>query len=419
VSSPPQAASAVVVDNVSKQFRLYRDRRTNVKEIVTARRRRSRYEAFTALDGVSLSVPRGTTFGLIGHNGSGKSTLLKLIAGIHQPTAGSIAIAGRVSAMLELGAGFHPELSGRDNIYLNGAILGMNKRQIDAAIDTIIDFSGLAEFVDTPVKVYSSGMYVRLGFSIAVHLDPEILVIDEIVAVGDEEFQRRCFDHLHELRKRGVTIIFVSHSLPLVRQLCDEVAWLDHGRLRAIGKPGEMVDSYLAEVNAAESSRLEAAGDGGPGAAQGRVGSGDVRVTRLEYLDGTGKAGPVAVAGQPLTVRMHFEVRKPVPAAVFGLGFNTENGVHVAGPNTASSGQPTYRLDRDGYIDYQLDPLPFAPGRYTVAVAVVDAAQVHVYDHEAEFADLRVQPGRGADVVGLLQLGGRWRQPEFDGEEAQ
>jgi lipopolysaccharide transport system ATP-binding protein len=417
VSTPPQAAPAVVVDNVSKQFRLYRDRRTNVKEIVTARRRRSRYEAFTALDGVSLSVPRGTTFGLIGHNGSGKSTLLKLIAGIHQPTAGSIAISGRVSAMLELGAGFHPELSGRDNIYLNGAILGMNKRQIDAAMDTIIDFSGLAEFIDTPVKVYSSGMYVRLGFSIAVHLDPEILVIDEIVAVGDEEFQRRCFEHLHELRKRGVTIIFVSHSLPLVRQLCDEVAWLDHGRLRALGKPGEMVDSYLAEVNAAESSRLEAAGDAS--AIEGRLGSGDVRVSRLEYLDATGKAGPVAVAGQPLTIRMHFEVKKPVPAAVFGLGFSTENGVHVAGPNTASAGQPTYRLDGDGYIDYQLDPLPFAPGRYTVAVAVVDAAQVHVYDHEAEFADLRVQPGRGADVVGLLQLGGRWRQPEFDGEEAQ
>jgi lipopolysaccharide transport system ATP-binding protein len=416
VSRPEQAAPAVVVDNVSKQFRLYRDRRTNVKEIVTQRRRRSRYEAFQALDGISLSVPRGTTFGLIGHNGSGKSTLLKLIAGIHQPTSGTIGIAGRVSAMLELGAGFHPELSGRDNIYLNGAILGMNKRQIDAAIDTIIDFSGLAEFIDTPVKVYSSGMYVRLGFSIAVHLDPEILVIDEIVAVGDEEFQRRCFEHLHELRKRGVTIIFVSHSLPLVRQLCDEVAWLDHGRLRALGKPGEMVDSYLAEVNAAESSRLDSEA-GRAGGGEARLGSGEVRVTRLEYLDAAGKPRPVGVAGSPLTIRMHFDVTEPVPAVIFGLGFSTENGVHLAGPNSATAGQPTYRLDRGGYIDYQLDPLPFAPGRYTVAVAVVDSDQVHVFDHQAEFADLRVQPGRGADVVGLMQLGGRWRQPEFDGEE--
>jgi ABC-2 type transport system ATP-binding protein/lipopolysaccharide transport system ATP-binding protein len=410
------AEPAIVVEGVGKSFRMYRDRRTNLKEIFTQRRRRSRYDTFQALDGVSLQVPRSSTFGLIGHNGSGKSTLLKLIAGIHQPTTGTVSARGRVSAMLELGAGFHPELSGRDNIYLNGAILGMSRRQIETAMDRIVAFSGIEEFIDTPVKVYSSGMYVRLGFSIAVNLDPEILVIDEIVAVGDEEFQRRCFEHLHELRRRGVTIIFVTHSMALVRQLCDDVAWLDHGRLRAVGKPGEVVDAYLAEVNAAETERLEQHPADGPVGTETRRGTGEVRITRLEYRDAAGRSRPVGLAGSPLTIRMHYEVREPVPAAIFGLGFHSENGVHVAGPNTAAAGEPPYRLECDGHIDYQLDPLPFAPGLYSVAVAVTDTSQLHVYDYQAEFADLRVQPGRGAEVVGLLQLAGRWRQLEPDRE---
>ncbi|HEY9472759.1 MAG TPA: ABC transporter ATP-binding protein [Mycobacteriales bacterium] len=408
---------AVVVTDVVKQFRLFKDRRTNLKEVLTQRHRRNRYDMFTALKGVSLDIPRGSTFGLIGHNGSGKSTLLKLIAGIHQPTSGSIEARGRISALLELGAGFHPELSGRDNVYLNGAILGMGRRQIDAAMDQIIEFSGIEEFIDTPVKVYSSGMYVRLGFSIAVNLNPEILVIDEIVAVGDEEFQRRCFDHLHELRRKGVTIIFVTHSMALVRQLCDQVAWLDHGTLRSVGSHGDVVDAYLAEVNAAESERLENQ-NGDTAVESGRSGTGEVRVTRLEYLDANGESRPVGVGGAPLTIRIHYEVREAVPTAVFGLGFHSENGVHIAGPNTFTAGETPYRLDEDGYIDYLLDPLPFAPGIYTVEVAVTDGSLHHVYDYQGRGAELRVQPGQGADIIGLMTISGRWRHPARDREEA-
>jgi hypothetical protein len=204
--------------------------------------------------------------------------------------------------------------------------------------------------------------------------------------------------------------------MALVRQLCDEVAWLDHGKLRALGKPGEVVDAYMAEVNAAESVRLEQQSPSGESAESGssgvgRVGSGDVRVTRLEYLDATGRPRRVGVAGSALTIRMHYEVREPVPAGVFGLGFHGENGVHVAGPNTAAAGQPPYVLDKDGYVDYELDPLPFAPGLYSIEVAVTDGTLLHVYDYQAGFSDLRVQPGRGAEVVGLVQLGGRWREP--------
>lgn len=411
---------AIVVNDVAKRFKLYKDRRTNLKEVFTQRRRHNRFDEFWALKGVSLEIPRGSTFGLIGHNGSGKSTLLKLIAGIHQPNRGTIQANGRISALLELGAGFHPELSGRDNIYLNGAILGMTRKQIDAALDRIVEFSGIEEFIDTPVKVYSSGMYVRLGFSIAVNLDPEILVVDEIVAVGDEEFQRRCFEHLHELHKRGVTIVFVTHSMPLVRQLCDRVAWLDHGRLKMLGGPGEVVDAYLAEINAAESERLEQADQAHAGTAEDsrRRGS-QVRIDRLEFLDATGTPRPVGVVGQPLTIRVHYEVREPVPQAVFGLGFHSENGTHVAGPNTRAAGLPPYRLDHDGYVDYHLDPLPFAPGVYSIDVAIVDGAMLRTYDYSGQAAELRVQPGPGTDVIGLVLLDGRWRLPERDKEEVR
>ena len=257
---------------------------------------------FRALDDISLNVPAGSTYGLIGSNGSGKSTLLKLMANIHRPTSGSITHAGRISALLELGAGFHPELSGRDNVYLNGSILGMTRKQVDAAMDAIIDFSGIEEFIDTPVKVYSSGMYVRLGFSIAVNLDPEILIIDEIIAVGDEEFQRRCFDYLYELRKRGVTIIFVSHSLPLVQTLCDRAAWIEKGVLRAEGSALEVVDEYIATVNKAERVRLDSEGHGRADGDLERRGGGEATVTAVTFIGSDGEPTLAATAGERLTV---------------------------------------------------------------------------------------------------------------------
>ena len=406
---------AVVVADAAKKFRLYRDRRTNLKEAVTAWRRRSRHEDFWALRGVSLTIPRGSTYGLIGPNGSGKSTLLKLIAGIHRPTSGTITSHGRISAMLELGAGFHPELSGRDNVYLNGAILGMTRRQISEAMDAIVEFSGLGDFVDAPVKVYSSGMYVRLGFSIAVNLDPEILIVDEIVAVGDEEFQRRCFDHLYELRRRGVTIVFVSHSLPLVQTLCDRAAWLDHGRLRAEGAARDVVDAYLAEVNQAESRRLEGS-DAARSSDAGRRGTGEVRVSRVEFLDRAGRPRPVAVTGEPLTVRIRYEVRSPVDDPVFGLAFHHESGVHLAGPNSQVGGVAMGTLDTDGHVDYVLDPMPFTAGVYVVTAAVVDSTLLHVYDYRDRAFELHVQPGRGTEAPGLVVLGGRWTRPNASRE---
>jgi ABC-type polysaccharide/polyol phosphate transport system ATPase subunit/GT2 family glycosyltransferase/predicted SAM-dependent methyltransferase len=339
VSTP--SGPALKADRVSKVFELQSDRRTNLKErFVRGSAKDARQ--FWALRDISFEVPSGSTFGLIGSNGSGKSTMLKLLAGIHRPTSGTVTATSRVSAMIELGAGFHPELSGRENIYLNGSILGLGKKRIEAAIDEIVEFSGLeSKFIDAPVKVYSSGMYVRLGFSIAANLDPEILLIDEIVAVGDEEFQRRCFDHLYKLRRQGVTIVFVSHSLPLVQTLCDHAAWIDHGEMRAEGTALEVVDTYLRSVNEAEASRLEAAGATAPGDERGRRGTGEIELTRVEFVDAGGTPRAVATTGLPMTVRVHFRVVQPVDDPVFGLAFHHESGAHLSGPNSFSGGLAT------------------------------------------------------------------------------
>jgi len=240
---------AIRMQGVSKSYRLVRDRPMSVKEAVVRRSQRRLVEEFWALQDIDLEVPRGSFVGLIGHNGSGKSTLLKLLSGIHRQTTGTITVDGRLSALLELGAGFHPELTGRENIYLNGAILGMSRRQMTGAVSEIVEFSGIGDFVDAPVRVYSSGMYVRLGFAIAVHVNPEILLVDEVIAVGDEDFQRKCLDHMAELRRQGVTIVLVSHDLDQVRDLCDRVAWIDRSLLVEVGDPDLVCDRYLASIH--------------------------------------------------------------------------------------------------------------------------------------------------------------------------
>ncbi len=245
---------AIRIKDVSKSYRLIRNRPTSLKEAIIRRSRRFSIENFWALRDIDLDIPKGSFFGLIGHNGSGKSTLLKLLSGIHRQTSGSIEINGQLSALLELGAGFHPELTGRENIYLNGAILGMNRRQMFELVEEIVEFSGIGDFVDSPVRVYSSGMYVRLGFAIAVHVNPEILLVDEVIAVGDEEFQRKCLNHMEMLRDKGVTIVLVSHDIEQVRSLCDRVAWIDNAYLVEVGDPEEVCDRYLTHVTDGEDS---------------------------------------------------------------------------------------------------------------------------------------------------------------------
>jgi ABC-2 type transport system ATP-binding protein len=236
--------SAVSVSDVSKMFRLYHERNQSLKSAVM-RRRISVHEDFWALKDVSFEVPRGSTFGLIGSNGSGKSTLLKCLAKIFFPEKGTITANGKVAAMLEVVSGFHPELSGRENVFLNGSILGMSRKEVSSKFDDIVQFSGVEQFIDQPVKNYSSGMYVRLGFAVAINVDPDILVVDEVLAVGDAEFQKKCQDKFADFRQRGKTVILVSHSMDTVKDMCDSAAWLKDGTLRAVGPADETVNAYM------------------------------------------------------------------------------------------------------------------------------------------------------------------------------
>lgn len=409
---------AIRVEGLSKSFKLHTERRNSLKERLVRGRERGAGE-FHALNGVSFEVPRGTTVGLIGHNGSGKSTLLKVLAGVYRPTSGSVLVDGRVSALLELGAGFHGELTGRENIYLNGSILGLSKKQIESSIDDIIEFAGLGEFIDSPVKIYSSGMYVRLGFAIAVTLEPEILIVDEIIAVGDEEFQRKCFDHLFKLRSQGTTIVLVTHSMGLAAELCDSAVWLDHGDVRAIGTAPEVIDQYLAEVNEREAeARQSEGGDDDVETAPDvtRTGSGEIRVTGVELLGADGRPAPILLTGEPLTVRVAFTARERVEDVAFFLGFVHENGVGITGTNTRMHHRGAVPVAAgSGFVDYTFDALPLLPANWRLSVAL--RSRGHTYDHLDKAYPLAVRAS-GETEAGAVRITGRWSDPVVDGVPA-
>ncbi len=410
--SEHDAESAITVDHVSKVFRLYTDKPTNLKQAIT-RLSRARYESFQALTDVSLDVAQGESFGLVGHNGSGKSTLLRLMARIHRPTSGTVVTKGRVSALLELGAGFHPELSGRENIYLNGAILGLKKRDLDAAFDDIVEFAGLQAFIDSPVKVYSSGMYVRLGFAVAVHVNPDILMIDEVIAVGDEEFQRRCMDHLFQLRRDGVTIVLVSHSLDIMQNLCDRLAWLDHGTLQRIGAPLDVVRGYLGKVDDAEERRLSGAdtGDLVETSRALRHGSREIEITHFEVLGPDARPVLMPESGSATVLRIHYDAHEPLDGVRFGVELQAENGIVVSGRTTGDDGIVSGVISGTGYVDCVIDELPFNAGVLLVSIGITDEHEMRTYDHLYQAYELRVRQDSGAEDRGLVRLRGKWTSP--------
>jgi ABC-2 type transport system ATP-binding protein len=398
---------AIAVADVSKRFRLYHERNQSLKAAFI-RRRRARYEEFWALRDVSLEVAEGTTFGLIGENGSGKSTLLKCMARILRPNKGSIASRGRISALLELGAGFHPELSGRENVFLNGSILGLGKRQLEQRFDEIVEFAGLERFIDTPVKNYSSGMYVRLGFSVAINVDPDILLIDEVLAVGDEDFQRKCMERFADFKAQGKTIVLVSHSLESVRNLCDHVALLEHGELRGIGPATDVIDEYLGVVFA---------GGQREGAEHGiRWGSGEARIERVELLDASGQPVKRVRTGDAVVVRYHYEAAEPVSRPVFGLALHNLEGVWVTGPNTRDADLALDTLDGRGHFDLRVEHLMLVPGTYDVTATLYDYTLSHAYDHRHHVLRFDVEHGHPREEFGVVSLGGAWEGTPLSGD---
>ncbi|MEE2638478.1 MAG: ABC transporter ATP-binding protein [Acidobacteriota bacterium] len=376
-------------------------------------------ETFRALSDVSLSVPKGVSFGVIGRNGSGKSTLLKLVAGITKPTSGQVHVKGRVSALIELGAGFHPEISGRENVFINGIMLGLSRREIEQRFDEIVEFSELEEFIDAPVKTYSSGMYMRLGFAVAVHVDPEILLVDEVLAVGDEGFSLKCLDKFAEFKRRGKTILLVTHGLSMVERFCDEAVWLEAGENQTTGDPKRVVQMYLTDVEKAEDELLAATDAkaqqapvmasppnpvdddtpptpdpsapvvspedtaSGPEAqadpdeppadmftaSEGRWGSGLVRIEEVT-LEGEHGAARVFHTGERMTVRMLVVADQPVDDFAFGISIFTTEGVCCYGTNTHIEEHESASLDGAGEVRFVIERLDLVEGTYKIDVAV-------------------------------------------------
>ncbi|WP_084155194.1 ABC transporter ATP-binding protein [Agrococcus lahaulensis] len=353
-------ANAVSVRDVSKTFRVYHDRNQSLKATVL-KRGRAKYEEFWALKGVDLDIAEGQTFGLLGRNGSGKSTLLKCIAGILTPNTGSITTRGRVAAMLEVGSGFHPELSGRENIYLNGAILGMTKQEVDRKLDAIVDFSGVERFIDHPVKNYSSGMYVRLGFSVSIHTEPDLLLVDEVLAVGDMEFQAKCQEKFAALKRDGKTVVVVSHDLGTMRTFCDRAAWLDHGELQAVGRASTIVDKY-----ADDNHHVHGVEGGGK-----RHGTGEVRFTKAALLDEDGREVTEIRPDQPVTLRMHYDAPRGFESPNFSATINTMHGQRMWAIIAQDRGFLPTRLEPgSGTVDIAIAGLPLQPAEYEIGVEV-------------------------------------------------
>jgi lipopolysaccharide transport system ATP-binding protein len=415
-------------DHVSKRFVLKRDRRNSFHERVTGLFKPSLPdEEFWALRDISFSVKRGETLGLIGHNGSGKSTTLKLIARILEPSSGVVSVTGRISALLELGSGFHPDLTGRENIYLNGSLLGFGRQEMGKKIEAIIDFSEMREFIDMPVKHYSSGMYMRLGFAVAIYVDPDILITDEVLAVGDEAFARKCMDRIYALKNRGVTILFVSHSQAQVRALCDRALWFDHGVLMEDGPAMTVTDSYLEQTNLRDAARIQseaedvADADAAPAEEAvdpHRWGSREVEITRVEFLNRAGKAVRTTSTGEPLTLRMHYMAHERVEAPVFGLALHHRDGFHINGPNSRFNDLSIPEIEGAGYVDYHIDNLPLLEGDYLITVAVYDYSMSHAFDHQDRKWSLKVYTRSTKERFGAVYIPATWSwQPAMQLEE--
>ena len=392
---------AIELTDVSKIYRRYGGRQfATLKSALLQRsilRDLQPSETFPALKDVSFTVPKGSTFGVIGRNGSGKSTALKLVAGITKPTSGTVHVDGRISALIELGAGFHPEISGRENVFINGIMLGLSKREIQERFDEIVDFAELREFIDAPVKTYSSGMYMRLGFAVAINVDPDVLLVDEVLAVGDEGFTHKCLDKFGEFRRRGKTILLVTHSLNLVERFCDEAVWLDAGEKQAEGDPKRVIGAYLTAVEATEEQLLaattaravqEAAEPAAAGPADGAAearrshaatcfrppkAAGDrarSEIVRVAFLDKDEQPSFVFHTGDAMSIRFSVRAAHPVDDFVFGIGLFNADGVCCYGTNTYLEEMNPERLAGDADVTFAIDSLDLVEGTYKLDVAV-------------------------------------------------
>ena len=387
---------AIELSNVSKIYRRYGGRQFSTLKSALFQRSILRdlqpSETFPALTDVSFTVPKGSTYGVIGRNGSGKSTALKVVAGITKPTSGTVRVVGRISALIELGAGFHPEISGRENVFINGIMLGLTKREIQERFDEIVDFAELREFIDAPVKTYSSGMYMRLGFAVAINVNPDVLLVDEVLAVGDEGFTHKCLDKFAEFKRSNKTILLVTHSLNLIEKFCDEAVWLDGGHALAHGDPKRVVGAYLTKVEEGEEVLLATTTAKAVEAAQppsetdqpapedptsnmfqateGRWGSRELEIVDVALLDHDGQPSFVFHSGDAMSIRVRVKAAHPIDDFVFGIGLFNADGMCCYGTNTYLEEMNPELLTGEGEATFAIDGLDLVEGTYKLDVAV-------------------------------------------------
>ena len=399
-------AKAIQLEHVTKRYRAGRSR--TVVDLIASnldrlRGRSQEVHSLTrgkidatiwAMRDVSFEVPEGAGVGVIGRNGAGKTTLLKLISRVTWPTTGRVRVAGRVVSLIELGAGFHPELTGRENVYLGGGLFGLTRREIDRRFDQIVDFADVARLIDTPMKRYSSGLYARLGFSVAVHANPDIVLVDEVLAVGDAAFRRRALEALRGLIADGKTVLFISHDMWNVRRLCDQILWMEDGRVRAYGAAGEIAERYMNEVNvqalANQATALQSA----------RSGTGEMRYAGVDLLDASGAPAGLVAPGSTLVVRATYRVERPIARPVFQIGIvDVDTGLVITTATSRPDDVPA-TVDGAGTIECRFPRLPLRPRQYILRLSITDSHQLASYDVVTAGPRFAVS-GYGSGVEGL------------------
>jgi lipopolysaccharide transport system ATP-binding protein len=407
----------ITVEQLSKQYQIgHAHHTTTLREALADLmklaflRNRSQEETIWALRDVSFSIERGETVGIIGRNGAGKSTLLKILSKITHPTSGEIKVSGRVAALLEVGTGFHQELTGRENIYMNGSILGMRKKEVDRKMDAIVEFSGVEKFLDTPIKRYSSGMRLRLGFSVAAHLDPDILIVDEVLAVGDAAFQKKCLNTMENLRAGARTVLFVSHNLAAVENLCRRCIWIDGGQVRMDGETRGVIKAYMGSTAGSAAAHVDLDN------VENRRGNGKIQFHGVEFLSPEGTAQRVIRAGDPVVMRFHYLVGEPIPHPSLGFRMYTDMGTLVTETSTWHHGINIPLLETgEGYIDLEIDCLNLLPAKYALSLWATDDGGTVVYDNvecgvtlEVETANI-YQSGKDLDSrCGIVFFPQKW-----------
>ena len=442
---------AIEAKGVGKKFRVLHEKQSIIRDVIPNLFRLKEYEEFWALKDIGFALKQGQTLGIIGRNGSGKSTLLKVLGGITPPTEGKVDMNGRISTLIELGAGFQQELTGIENIFLNATILGLRRKEIDEKMGKIIEFAELGDFINTQVKVYSSGMYVRLGFAIAIHVDFDILLIDEILAVGDVLFQEKCMERIKAFRREGKTIVIVSHSLQTLEDLCEQCICLDRGRIEMTGSTPKVIDYYRDQICSQELRETGAQGkmvvqeEGALNSKYNssevdaqfregelqpeekrilkfrgtRYGSREIEMTEVRLLDGDGKPKMKFTTGEKMIVEINFRAKKRIEKPTFGIGIYSQEGIYLFGPNTRFSKYPIDFLEGEGKIEYNLDSLPLLEGNYWLSVSVHDWDFSYHYDYHDQLYQFHVESDRREAVYGRLTTEGKWNIRRLSGDNRE